>query len=174
MLHRPSRPHDGLGRGRPLADIRGTGDLREIGAATGACSSRRRTPRWARGWCPMSESADIPLLRTFFVRRTSRRTRRTLGSRSSAAISGKRSPRTRRCGRKNLEILGSDVGRPVLASGLVDEILVYVMPVLLATASASLPGAPRTTWKRSAARGRETSRFGSTSEPRPALIAGSR
>ena len=34
-------------------------------------------------------------------------------------------------GGKNLEILGADVARQCLQRGLVDEILVYVLPVLL-------------------------------------------
>ncbi|MGW2954475.1 dihydrofolate reductase family protein [Streptomyces eurythermus] len=34
-------------------------------------------------------------------------------------------------GGKNLEILGADVAAQCLRSGLVDEILVYVLPVLL-------------------------------------------
>src|SRR6476659_8951412 len=40
---------------------------------------------------------------------------------------------TARCaaGTKNLEVLGADVAAQCLREGLVDEILVYVMPVLL-------------------------------------------
>jgi dihydrofolate reductase len=34
-------------------------------------------------------------------------------------------------GGKNLEIIGADVARQCLQRGLVDEILVYVLPVLL-------------------------------------------
>jgi dihydrofolate reductase len=46
--------------------------------------------------------------------------------------SGKRSPRPRSAaGGKNLEILGADVAGQCLRRGLVDEILVYVLPVLL-------------------------------------------
>ncbi|MFC8879028.1 dihydrofolate reductase family protein, partial [Streptomyces ardesiacus] len=37
----------------------------------------------------------------------------------------------RAAGDKNLEILGADVAAQCLARGLVDEILVYVLPVLL-------------------------------------------
>ena len=51
---------------------------------------------------------------------------------SSAVTSGKRSPRRgSAAGAKNLEILGADVAGQCLRRGLVDEILVYVLPVLL-------------------------------------------
>jgi dihydrofolate reductase len=46
-------------------------------------------------------------------------------------------------GGKNLEILGSDVARQCLQRGLVDEILVYVLPVLLGDGVRfSSPGLP--------------------------------
>ena len=66
---------------------------------------------------------------------------------------------------KNLEILGADVAGQCLRRGLVDEILVYVMPVLLGDGIRfSPPGLPGSTWNRSVARGRETSpSSGSTS-----------
>jgi dihydrofolate reductase len=48
-------------------------------------------------------------------------------------------------GGKDLEILGADLARQCLQRGLVDEILVYVMPVLLGdgTRFYSAPGLPR-------------------------------
>ena len=47
-------------------------------------------------------------------------------------------------GGKNLEILGADVAGQALARGLVDEILVYVLPVLLGDGIRfSSPGLPR-------------------------------
>lgn len=48
-------------------------------------------------------------------------------------------------GGKNLEILGADVARQCLEQGLVDEILVYVLPVLLGdgTRIYSSPGPAR-------------------------------
>ena len=47
-------------------------------------------------------------------------------------------------GGKNLEILGADVAGQCLRRGLVDEILVYVMPVLLGDGIRfSPPGLPR-------------------------------
>jgi dihydrofolate reductase len=46
---------------------------------------------------------------------------------------------------KNLEILGADVAGQCLQRGLVDEILVYVLPVLLGDGIRfSSPGLPRT------------------------------
>ena len=61
-------------------------------------------------------------------------------------------------GGKNLEILGADVAGQCLRRGLVDEILVYVIPVLLGDGIRFSPRAsPGSTWNRSAARGRETS-----------------
>ena len=48
-------------------------------------------------------------------------------------------------GGKNLEILGADVAGQCLRAGLVDEILVYVLPVLLGDGTRfSAPGLPRT------------------------------
>ncbi|MFE5913093.1 dihydrofolate reductase family protein [Streptomyces wedmorensis] len=48
-------------------------------------------------------------------------------------------------GDKNLEILGSDVAAQCLRRGLVDELLVYVLPVLLGDGTRFLPpGLPRT------------------------------
>jgi dihydrofolate reductase len=47
-------------------------------------------------------------------------------------------------GGKNLEILGADVAGQCLRRGLVDEILVYVLPVLLGDGiRLSAPGQPR-------------------------------
>ena len=72
--------------------------------------------------------------------------------------SGKRSPRRDAAGGKNLEILGADVAGQCLRRGLVDEILVYVLPVLLGDGVRfSAPASPGSTWNRSAARGRAPS-----------------
>ena len=61
-------------------------------------------------------------------------------------------------GGKNLEILGADVAGQCLRRGLVDEILVYVLPVLLGDGIRfSSPASPGQTWNRSAARGRAPS-----------------
>ena len=61
---------------------------------------------------------------------------------------------------RNLEILGADVAGQCLRRGLVDEIFVYVLPVLLGGGIRfySTPGLARgSAWNRSAARGREPS-----------------
>ncbi len=61
-------------------------------------------------------------------------------------------------GGKNLDVLGADVAGQCLQRGLVDEILVYVLPVLLGDgARFSLRASPGQTWNRSAARGRAPS-----------------
>ena len=50
-------------------------------------------------------------------------------------------------GGKNLEILGADVAAQCLQRGLVDEILVYVLPVLLGDGvCCSLPSLAASTW----------------------------
>jgi dihydrofolate reductase len=72
-------------------------------------------------------------------------------------------------GGKNLEVLGADVAGQCLQRGLVDEILVYVLPVLLGDGIRfSSPGLGKTELNRSAARGRATppsSASASTSSP---------
>ena len=56
-------------------------------------------------------------------------------------------------GGKNLEILGADLASQCLQRGLVDEVLVYVLPVLLGDGCASRPRASEgSTWSRSATR----------------------
>jgi hypothetical protein len=62
-------------------------------------------------------------------------------------------------GGKNLEILGADVAGQCLRRGLVDEILVYVLPVLLGDGIRfySSPGLARIDLEPSAARGRAPS-----------------
>ena len=55
-------------------------------------------------------------------------------------------------GGKDLELLGADVAAQALARGLVDEILVYLLPVVLGGGVRSRPRAAwRSTWSRSAA-----------------------
>ncbi len=50
----------------------------------------------------------------------------------------------RAAGGKDLEVLGADVAGQCLQRGLVDEILIYVLPVLLGDGiSISAPGLPR-------------------------------
>ena len=72
-------------------------------------------------------------------------------------------------GGKNLEILGADVAAQALRRGLVDEILVYVLPIVLGDGIRFRPRAARGwTWTRSAASSRAPSRsFGSESASNP-------
>ncbi|WP_228454654.1 dihydrofolate reductase family protein [Streptomyces alkaliphilus] len=72
----------------------------------------------------------------------------------------------RAAGGKNLEILGADVAGQCLRRGLVDEILVYVLPVLLGDGIRfSPPASPGRTWNRSTARGRAPSPSSGSASP---------
>src|ERR1700733_7878013 len=75
----------------------------------------------------------------------SRRTRRTRRSRSSPVDIGEAvATALSAAGGKNLEILGADVAGQCFSRGLVDEILVYVLPVLLGDGIPfSAPSLPR-------------------------------
>ena len=121
------------GAGRPLADFVAPDDLREIAAATGAMLIGRRT--WEVGEQMESEepgSVDYPFSGPFFlltheppdppdpdVTYLSGDIEKAVATASAAA------------GGKNLEVLGADVAGQCLRHGLVDGILVYVVPVLL-------------------------------------------
>ena len=76
----------------------------------------------------------------------SRRSRRTRRSSTSPVTSGEAVATTLdAAGGKNLEILGADVAGQCLQRGLVDQILVYVLPVLLGDGIRfSSPGLART------------------------------
>jgi dihydrofolate reductase len=121
------------GGGRPLADFVVPADLAEIAAATGAMLIGRRT--WDVGSRMQAEdpgSVDYPFSGPFFLL-----THRPphppepdvtilsgdIGDAVATAVDA--------AGGKNLEILGADVAGQCLERGLVDEILVYVLPVLL-------------------------------------------
>jgi dihydrofolate reductase len=121
------------GGGRPLAAFVAPEDLTEIAAATGAMLIGRRT--WDVGSTMEAEdpgSVDYPFSGPFFLL-----THRPpeppepdvtilsgdIGEAVATALAA--------AGGKNLEILGADVAGQCLARGLVDEILVYVLPVLL-------------------------------------------
>jgi len=103
----------------------------EIMAATGAMLIGRRTYEVAKRMAgqPSGEPSYDGELSSSSP--TSRRTRRTRRSRSSPVISGKPSPR--RCAPRAARTSksGADVTGQCLQRGLVDEILVYVLPVLL-------------------------------------------
>jgi dihydrofolate reductase len=121
------------GGGRALADFVAPDDFAEIAAATGAMLVGRRT--WEVGERMEAEelgSVDYPFSGPMFVL-----THRPLelpdlevrilsgdiGEAVATALDA--------AGGKNLEVLGADVAGQCLQRGLVDEILVYVLPVLL-------------------------------------------
>jgi dihydrofolate reductase len=135
------------GRGRALADFVAPDDLAEIAAATGAMLVGRRT--WEVGERMAAEqpdSGDYPFSGPMFLL-----THRPLeppnpdvtiltgdiGEAVATALDA--------AGGKDLEILGADVAGQCLRRGLVDEILVYVLPVLLGDGVRfSSPGLART------------------------------
>jgi dihydrofolate reductase len=121
------------GGGRALADFVAPNDFAEIAAATGAMLIGRRT--WEVGSKMEAEepgSVDYPFSGPFFLL-----THRPpeppeadvtilsgdIGEAVTTALDA--------ASGKNLEILGADVAGQCLGRGLVDEILVYVLPVLL-------------------------------------------
>jgi dihydrofolate reductase len=121
------------GGGRPLADFVAPDDFAEVAAATGAMLIGRRT--WDVGSKMEAEdpgSVDYPFSGPFFLL-THRPpeppdpnvTVLSGDIEEAVAIALKAG------GGKNLEILGADVAGQCLERGLVDEILVYVLPVLL-------------------------------------------
>ena len=121
------------GGGRRLADFVAPDDFAEIAAATGAMLIGRRT--WEVGSNMEAEdpgSVDYPFSGPFFLL-----THRPLEPPEpdvtilSGDIGAAVATALDAAGGKNLEILGADVAGQCLGRGLVDEILVYVLPVLL-------------------------------------------
>src|SRR3954447_23123777 len=119
--------------GRPLADFVAPDDFQEVAAATGAMLVGRRT--WDVGDKMEAEepgSVDYPFAGPFFLL-----THRPLEPPDpdvtilSGDIADAVATALNAAGGKNLEILGADVAGQCLGRGLVDEILVYVLPVLL-------------------------------------------
>jgi dihydrofolate reductase len=121
------------GGGRPLANFVAPNDFAEIAAATGAMLIGRRT--WDVGSKMEAEnpgSVDYPFSGPLFLL-----THRPpeppdpdvtilsgdIGEAVATALNA--------AGGKDLEILGADVAGQCLGRGLVDEILVYVLPLLL-------------------------------------------
>jgi dihydrofolate reductase len=121
------------GNGRALADFVAPDDFAEVAAATGAMLVGRRT--WEVGdrmKAEQPDSIDYPFSGPMFLL-----THRPLeppvpevtilagdiGEAVATALDA--------AGGKDLEILGADVAGQCLQRGLVDEILVYVLPVLL-------------------------------------------
>ena len=121
------------GAGRPLADFVAPGHLQEIAAATGAMLIGRRTHEVGKRMeVDEAGSADYPFSGPFFVLTHEPPDppdpevtflTADIGEAVATALDA--------AGGKNLEILGADVAGQCLRRGLVDEILVYVMPVLL-------------------------------------------
>jgi dihydrofolate reductase len=135
------------GGGRALADFVAPDDLAEVAAATGAMLVGRRT--WDVGDRMAAEeagSADYPFSGPMFLltHRPLERPRPEvtilsgdIGEAVTTALDA--------AGGKDLAVLGADVAGQCLRRGLVDEILVYVLPVLLGDGIRfSSPGLART------------------------------
>jgi dihydrofolate reductase len=121
------------GGGRALADFVAPDDVAEIAAATGAMLVGRRT--WEVGERMQAEEpggVDYPFSGSMFLL-----THRPLDRPNpdvtilSGDIGEAVATALDAAGDKNLEVLGADVAGQCLQRGLVDEILVYVLPVLL-------------------------------------------
>lgn len=135
------------GRGRQLADFVDADDMARIAGATGAMLVGRRT--WDVGERMRAESADLvdyPFSGSMFVL-----THRPLDPAPPGVtvVSGdiRAAVATAReaAGDKDVEVLGADAAGQCLAAGLVDELLVYVLPVLLVDGTRfSSPTTPRT------------------------------
>src|SRR6476659_2006427 len=121
------------GGGRPLAEFVAPDDFAEVAAATGAMLIGRRT--WEVGSKMAADdpgSVDYPFSGPFFLL-----THRPLEPPDPAVtilsgdIGDAVATALDAAGGKDLEILGADVAGQCRGHGLVDEILVYVLPVLL-------------------------------------------
>ena len=135
------------GGGRALADFVAPEDFAAVAAATGAMLVGRRT--WDVGERMQAEkpgSVDYPFSGPMFLL-----THRPLDPPNAAVtiLSGDIGTAVATAldaaGGKDVEILGADVAGQCLQRGLVDEILVYVLPVLLGDGiPLSAPGLSRT------------------------------
>src|SRR5919107_6279422 len=135
------------GLDRDLADFVAPDDLAEIAAATGAMLVGRRT--WEVGERMAAEkpdTVDYPFSGPMFLL-----THRPLEPPNpdvtilSGDIGEAVATALDAAGSKNLEILGADVAGQCLQRALVDEVLVYVLPVLLGDGIRfSSPGLART------------------------------
>jgi dihydrofolate reductase len=134
------------GSGRTLADFVDREDFNQVAAATGAMLVGRRTSDVGdRMQAEDPGSMDYPFSGPVFVlthrppESPGPGVRYLSGDIGEAVTTAKRA-----AGGKNLEILGADVAGQCLRRGLVDEILVYVIPVLLGDGiNISAPGLPR-------------------------------
>jgi dihydrofolate reductase len=134
------------GGGRQLTDFVGPDEFHEIAAATGAMLVGRRTADvGARMQAEKPGSVDYPFSGPVFVLTHRPPTRPDPNLTYLTGDIGEAVARARSAaGSKSLEILGADVAAQCLQRGLVDEILVYVLPVLLGDGIRfSPPGLPR-------------------------------
>jgi|GEM_PF-802861 len=121
------------GDGRQLADFAGLDVVHEIAAATGAMLVGRRTADvGARMEAEKPGSVDYPFSGPVFVLTHRPPAPPGPGITYLTGDIGEAVATARRAaGGKSLEILGADVAAQCLERGLVDEILVYVLPLLL-------------------------------------------
>jgi dihydrofolate reductase len=136
-----------FGGGRPVADFVDPDDFASVAAATGAMLVGRRT--WEVGDRREEEnpgSVDYPFTGPMFLL-----SHRPLDPPNpdvtilSGDIGEAVATALAAAGDKDLELLGADVAAQALGRGLVDELLVYVLPVLLGDGiPMSAPGLPRT------------------------------
>jgi dihydrofolate reductase len=135
------------GHGRALADFVDPGDMARVAAATGAMLVGRRT--WDVGARMREEDpdqVDYPFSGPMFV--LTHRPLDTTGP-GVTVVSGDIRPAVATAldaaGSKDVEVLGADTAGQCLQHGLVDEMLVYVLPVLLGDGVRfSSPTTPRT------------------------------
>ncbi len=121
------------GAGRQLGDFVDPDDFHEIAAATGAMLVGRRTADvGARMEAEKPGRVDYPFSGPVFVLTHRPPEPSTPGITYLSGDIGEAVATARRAaGDKDVEVLGADVAAQCLQAGLVDEILVYVLPVLL-------------------------------------------
>jgi dihydrofolate reductase len=121
------------GPGRKLEHFVSADDIREIAAATGAMLVGRRTSDVGdRMEAEDPGSVEYPFSGPVFVLTHRPPDSPEPGVTYLSGDIGEAVATARRgAGGKNLEILGADVAGQCLRRGLVDEILVYMLPVLL-------------------------------------------
>ncbi len=134
------------GGDRRLADFVDAEDFRGVAAATGAMLVGRRTSDvGARMAAEDPASVDYPFAGPVFVLTHRPPEAPAPGvTYLSGDIGDAVATARHAAGSRNVEVLGADVAGQCLMRGLVDEILVYVLPVLLgAGVPFSAPGLPR-------------------------------
>jgi dihydrofolate reductase len=121
------------GGGRQLADFVDPDDFHEIAAATGAMLVGRRTSDvGAKMQAEKPGSVDYPFSGPVFVLTHRPPDSAPPGITYLSGDIGEAVTTARAsAGAKDVEVLGADVAGQCLKRGLVDEILVYVLPVLL-------------------------------------------